>query len=342
MRTILALAALIFTAASAADPSEGLLLVVNKTGNDVSLLSLASGETVATLPTGRGPHEIAVSADGRRAVATNYGTREAPGNSLTVFDLRQRAVERTIDLGRHQRPHGIAFFPDSRRAAVTTEDSRHLLIVDVVAGRIERAIETGQDISHMVALSPDAKRAYVANIGSGSLTVIDLGAGKVLKQVATGGGAEGVAVTPGGGEIWVSNRAADTLSVVNAKSLDVVATLPSPGFPIRVVMTPDGRHALATSARSGELAIFDVKQRKEVRRLKLLEDERGLVSPMFGPGSFPVGVIVSPDGRRAFVAITGGDRIAVVDTKDWAVTGFWTAGREPDGLAITVPPRRGN
>jgi YVTN family beta-propeller protein len=176
----------------------------------------------------------------------------------------------------------------------------------------------------------------VANLGSGSLTVIDLEAGRVVKQVVTGDGAEGVAVTPDGREIWVSNRAANTVSVVDAKSLDVVATLPSPGYPIRAVLTPDGRHALVSNARSAELAVFDVKARKELKRLKLLEDDKGMVSQLFGAGSFPVGIAVSADGRRAFVAITGGDRIAVVDTKTWTVTGYWEAGDEPDGMAVVA------
>jgi YVTN family beta-propeller protein len=337
MRTLtplLATALLTACAASAAANAAELLLVVNKSAHNVGVLDLATGETLATVPTGHGPHEIAVSPDGSLALATNYGERAKPGNTLTLIDVAKRSAIRTIDLGAHRRPHGVTFFPDGRRAAVTTEDSRRLLVVDVISGKVERAIETAQDVSHMVALAPDARHAYVANIGSGSLTVIDLGAGKVLKQVATGEGAEGVAVTPDGREIWVSNRAANTVSVVDAKTLEVVATLPSPGFPIRAVLTPDGRHALVSNARSGELAVFDVESRKEVKRLKVPENDKGMVSQLFGAGSFPVGIAASPDGRRAFVAITGGDRIAVVDTKTWIVSGYWEAGDEPDGMAV--------
>jgi YVTN family beta-propeller protein len=317
----------------AADPG-ALLLVVNKSAHNVGVHDLATGKTLATIPTGYGPHEVAVSPDGSLALVTNYGERAKPGNSLTVIDVAKRAAVRTIDLGKHRRPHGVTFFPDGRRAAVTTEDSRHLVVVDVTSGKIERAIETAQDVSHMVALAPDAKQAYVTNLGSGSLTIIDLAVGKVVKQVATGEGAEGVAVTPDGRGIWVSNRAANTVSVVDAGRLEVVATLPSAGYPIRATLAPDGRHALVSNARSGELAVFDVKARKELKRLKLLEDDKGMVSQLFGPGSFPVGIAVSPDGRRAFVAITGGDRIAVVDTKTWTVSGYWEAGDEPDGMAV--------
>jgi len=46
-----------------------------------------SGKEVVRLDTGNGPHEVAVSPDGRTAVACNYGTRGAPGRTLTVIDL---------------------------------------------------------------------------------------------------------------------------------------------------------------------------------------------------------------------------------------------------------------
>ena len=158
--------------------------------------------------------------------------------------------------------------------------------------------------------------------------------GEILASIETGEGCEGIDVSPDGREVWTANRDAGTVSVLDARELSVLATLEAPGFPIRVVLTPDGRHALVTNARSAELAVFDVKTRKELKRLKLLENDKGMVSQLFGAGSFPVGVVVSADGRRAFVAITGGDRIAVLDTKTWSVTGFWEAGDEPDGMGV--------
>ena len=93
-----------------------------------------------------------MSPDGRRAVVSNYGTREQPGSTLSIVDLEQPRELRRIDLAPHTRPHGVAWFaPD--RIAVTTEGSQHLLVVDPDAGRIVAAIATAQDVSHMVAVS---------------------------------------------------------------------------------------------------------------------------------------------------------------------------------------------
>lgn len=330
------LAILLLTAVLPAQGA-GLLLVVNKEADSVSLLDLDSGAAQGTLPTGKGPHEIAAAPDGALAVVTNYGSAASPGDSLTVFDLAARKVARTISLGRHTRPHGIQFFADGRRVAVTTEGSGHHLVVDAVDGKVLQAVATGQQVSHMVALSADETRAYVANIGSGSVSVIDLVAGKLVKNLPTGGGAEGVAVA--GNEIWVSNRADDTVSVVDARRLEVVATLASADFPIRAATAAGGAQVLVTNARSGDLAVFDAKARKEIARVKLVADETGMASRFFGrPGSTPIGVVADPAGKRVFVALAGADRIAVVETTGWTVTASWQTGAEPDGLAV-VPAR---
>jgi len=326
--------------------SGGMVLVLNKSGNSLHVLARATGEPVAKLPTDAGPHEVAVSPDGRTAVACNYGVRGKPGRTLTVYDLEKLEKRKTIDLGRYRRPHGIAYLPDGKRVAVTAEASRALLVVNVEKGEVEQAVDTAAKVSHMVALGPKGKRAYVANIFSHSMTAIDLGKGERIRQVPTGRGAEGIAVLPSGSEIWVTNRAADTISVVDAGKLEVVATIECPRFPIRIAFTRDGGRALVSCALSGDVAVVDVKERKVVKRLamRVAELEKADKGTMFGRrrGPMPIGITLSADGRHAFVACGGYDRLAVVDLETLSVVARRETGREPDGLAFTTlaPPSR--
>jgi YVTN family beta-propeller protein len=233
----------------------------------------------------------------------------------------------------------VAWLPDGKRVAVTAEESRALLIVDVPGGNVEAAIDTDQDVSHMVVVSADGKRAYVANIGSGSMTAIDLEGRARLKTVSTGGGAEGIALQPGGKTLWVTNREADTVSVVDTGSLEVVATLPSPSFPIRAAATSDGRFVLVSNARSGAVAVFDAKGRKEERRITMTLEAAGtegrLFGGQFGKSPVPIGILLHPDGKRAYVANANADAVAVVDLSTWAVSGTLRAGKEPDGMAYS-------
>ncbi|MGH9457620.1 MAG: hypothetical protein ACRD2J_08280 [Thermoanaerobaculia bacterium] len=314
------------------------LLVANKSDDTLDVLDLASGETVARLETGHAPHEVAVSPDGTLAVVANYGDRTDPGSTLTVIDLSGPKIVRTISLAPHQRPHGVAWI-DGERLAVTTEGSRHLLVVDVARGEIVDAIPTGENVSHMVAIDPELHRAFVANIGSGSVTAIDLSSGRKLRDIETGEGAEGIALRPGTNEIWVTNRAADTISILDGKSLQVVLRREAKGFPIRIAFTPDGSRALVSAASSGEVILWDAAERREIRRAKLdlrtaPDAAQRLFGDQFGDSPVPVGLVISADGRSAFVAATQADAVVVIDTETLEIRDVLRAGREPDGMAL--------
>ncbi|MET0292581.1 MAG: YncE family protein, partial [Steroidobacteraceae bacterium] len=61
------------------------LLVLNKEDATLQLVDPATGQTRGTpVPTGAGPHEVEVTADGKLAFVGNYGPQGAPGNTLSV------------------------------------------------------------------------------------------------------------------------------------------------------------------------------------------------------------------------------------------------------------------
>lgn len=318
------------------------LVVLNKAEATASLIDLESGSVVATLPTGNGPHEAAASPDGARVLATNYGTRDEPGSTLTLIDVASATVVATIDLAPYHRPHGVEWLAGGRHAVVTAESEKALLIVDVEAGEVIAAIDTDQAVSHMVAVTPDGARAFVANIGSGTVTVIDLAERTRVANIETGAGAEGVDVTPDGQEVWVTNRQADTVTVLDAGTLEIRRTLPSAEFPIRATVTPDGRYVLVSNARSADVTVFDASTGAEVHRISLQKgrvDSKGkLFGNQFGDSSIPIGVEAAPGSDRAWVALAGSDLVAELDTSDWSVSRVLTAGREPDGMAYSPVP----
>ncbi|MBD3849958.1 MAG: beta-propeller fold lactonase family protein, partial [Acidobacteria bacterium] len=316
------------------------LVVLNKSEATASLIDLESGKVRATLATDFGPHEAATSPDGRLALVGNYGSREKPGSSLTVIDVPGAKVVKTIDLGEYRRPHGLLFLPDGRRALVTAEGNRALLLVDVEKGVIERSFETDQDVSHMVEVALDGRKAFVANIGSGSVSVIDLKKGIVVRTIETGAGAEGITASIDGKEIWVTNRSADTVSVIDAESLEILKQIPCASFPIRAKATPDGKHVLVSCARSADIAVLDAASRKEVRRipqdLRAVDTGDRLFGDQFGESSVPIGIVIHPSGKKAWVAHTNADVVVEIDLESWEIVRLLEAGREPDGMAYST------
>jgi YVTN family beta-propeller protein len=71
-----------------------------------------------------------------------------------------------------------------------------------------------------------------------------------------------------------------------------------------------------------DLAVFDAATRKDVQRVKI--------------GHGAAGILMQPDGERAFVACTPDDYVAVIDVKSLEMTGKIAAGKQPDGLAWAV------
>src|SRR5688500_6652622 len=121
MRAFIASAALALSAASPAPPPlpaiTGTLIVLNKADATASLIDVGTGKVVSTVPTGTGPHDVAVSPAGGLAVIANYGSREAPGSTATLLTIRSGDAK-TIEVGR--RPHGVAFV-GPHKAVITTE-----------------------------------------------------------------------------------------------------------------------------------------------------------------------------------------------------------------------------
>lgn len=328
----------LISVANAAD--SGTLLVLNKSDNTVSLIDLASRKVVATVPTGVGPHEVAVSPNGKIAVVANYGA-QTPGSSLTVIDIPGKKVLKTIELGEYRRPHGIVWLKGDE-VALTVEANKALLVVDVNTGKISSRVVTDQNVSHMVVVSPKHGRAFVANIGSGSVTVIDLKTLKKIMDLPTGAGAEGIDISPDEKEVWVSNRAANTVSIIETTFPKVVGTVESKDFPIRVKFTPDGKLVLVSNARSGDIAIFDSAKKQEVKRVSMeVKASEGsktggrLFGDQFGQSPVPVGILVAPGLSHAFVANTNADIVTMVDLKTWQIVDRLTAGKEPDGLGYS-------
>ncbi len=344
MRTITTLAATLACFAGSATSAQT-LVVLNKAEASVTLLNPLTGEAEATLPVGVGPHEAATSPDGATVVVCDYGT-QTPGNTLTVIDLPTREVVRTIDLGENRRPHGIRFLGDDR-VVVTSEVARKIAVVNIRTGAVERTMDTEQGASHMVEVSRDGDRAFVPNIGPGTVSVIDMASGDLLQILETGAGAEGVFAHPTKNEIWVTNRAADTVSVIDAATLEITAEIACGVFPIRVAITPDGAHALVSCAESGDVAVFDTVTHEEVARISMQataidqqERDRRLFGDQFGDSPVPVGILIQPDGLRAYVANTNADVVTVLDLADWSIETRLVAGQEPDGMAWSPLPRR--
>lgn len=316
---VAAIAALLAPAAAAT------LIVGNKVENTVSFVDLENGVEVARRETGRAPHEIAVSPDGRRAVVVSYRADGYVGETLDVFDVERAEKIATISIAGHKAPHGLKWVPGTDRVIATTEGSKEVIIVDVGKGEVVETAPTGDVGAHMVALSPDAKRAYAASIGGGYFVAYGLDPLKAQKSVKAGEGTEAITVTPDGKEIWVGNNGSRSVMVFDAKKLRKKAEIKTDGVPIRVEISPDGAVAAISEFDLNRVLVIDTKTRALLRTIDLPD---GAV--------VPVTMLFSPDGTALFIAATGSKKIIEIETSEWTVARIFDVGDGSDGLGFSA------
>ena len=312
----------------------GTLVVSNMNDNTVTVLDAGTGRVHATLPTGEGPHEVAISRDGRWAVVSNYGVRGKPGNSLTVIDVPGVRVARTLTLAGFQRPHGMAFLPGDTLVAVTAEAAQAVLLVDVRDGRVTDTLPTRGRGSHMLALTARGDRVFTGNIPDGTISGIDVQGRDSTRLIPVARAPEGIAVTPDGRSAWVGSNRDSTVLVVDTRSGVATDTLRGFGMPYRIAISPDGRLAVISDPVRAEVRVASVADRRE--RFTIAVPADSLVPTAEVPGSpSPEGVAISRDGRWAFVTLQGRNRVITIDLERGAIVAYAPTGTWSDGIGFS-------
>ncbi len=144
--------------------------------------------------------------------------------------------------------------------------------------------------------------------------------------VPVGRGPEGFDVSPDGKELWTAHMGDGRISVIDIASKKVAATIDAGArAPNRLKFTPDGKLALVSEIGGGGLIVLDVGTRTVKKRVPL--------------GRGASGILIPPEGGRAYVALTGSNSIAVIDLESLAEVARFRTGSGPDGMAW-LPARR--
>jgi DNA-binding beta-propeller fold protein YncE len=325
----------------------GMLVIANQQGASATVLDAATLKPIVTLPVGVGPHEVAVSPDGRWAVVTNYGNREVQGNTLSVIDLAAPtpAVVRTIDLGEYHRPHGAAFVASGTKLLVTSESSQRLLMVDFASGRVDTALATNGRGSHLVTTQRDGRRAWTANVQDGTVTEFDIDRRRTVRTFPGAPMNEAIAATPGGVQVWVGSNTEHTVTIIDAAPATKLAELTGFGHPYRIGISRTGRVAIVNDPVRNTIWIYEVGSNKELARLELGK-ETGLgpitANPTAGIAATagPEGVTFDPIADFAYVTLHGTNQVVALDLTTRKFAGFGSVGDGPDGIAYSPVVRR--
>jgi len=302
------------------------LLVLEKNDKSMAIVDPNTLKVIGRVPAGEDPHEIVASDDGKYAYISNYGAFQNPQHTISIADLPTQKALPAVDLGALRSPHGLEMV--NGKVYFTAEGSKVIGRYDPASQRIDWTLGIGQNRTHMLVVSKDESKIFTANVNSDTITILDRdkngdASGWIETAISVGKGPEGFDVSPDGKELWAANSHDGTLSIIDLASRKVVQTLDvHTKRANRVKFAPDGKLVLISDLELGDLVVLDSAARKEIKRVNL--------------GHGVAGILIVPDGSRAYVAVSTDSQVAVVDLKTLAVTGRIATGKGPDGMAWAV------
>jgi YVTN family beta-propeller protein len=269
----------------AATPNEPQFLAVDEEASEVVVLRFGHAELkpIQRIKVSPTPVSIQVSANGKRAVVASLWARRL---SLIDFKAEPR-VAKTIDLP--FAPRKQLLLPGDKQVIVADSFGGQLAVVDVDRGAVESVRTLPAHNIRGLALSADGKRLLVAHQVLNPLaqtTRDDIHWGNLVTNNVRALSLAGVL-----------DPKADLLHGSVQYHLGDVGH--GTGDPAGIAVGADGQMVVAL-AGVGEVAIGT---------------ERGDNWQNVAVGSRPTAVVLSPDGRRAYVANTFADSVSVVDLK---------------------------
>jgi PQQ-dependent catabolism-associated beta-propeller protein len=251
-----------------------------------------------------------------QAQGTAYVSSEKD-QALTLIDLATLTVKGTIPTckrGRH-----LQLTPDGKIMVACT-DSNAADVIDPASGRSLRRIPLG-DEPEAFDISPDGKTIYVSNEDAGEASFVDALTGKTLQSVKVGKEPEGVKVSADGKTLYVTSEVASLVHVIDVASAKIVKNVKAGKRPRRMAITPDGKELWVTNELDASVSIVNTADHTVAATLKFqLKGARA-------EDITPVGIAMTRDGKRAFVALGKANHVAFVDVAARKVTDLVLVGK---------------
>ncbi|MEB3021248.1 YncE family protein [[Mycobacterium] crassicus] len=287
---------------------------------------------VDTVTVDRGPiGGLAVSADGARLLATNYGD-----DTVSVIDTASGTVVSTVFHA--DEPFAIAAGPAGTGRAYVTAASMALdavLAIDVDAAEVIGCYPVAMGISHLVS-DPMGSRVYVTRTGSAGVEVLALDAtmrpvGATVVSNSPAADAACLRISRDGRRLYVAVRqpAGDAVTVLD-RDLNIVDTIKVGLTILDVAVSPDGSKLfVATGGSDGRGTVHVVDSRTHAVGIGFVVDAQ------------LIQLIVSRDGDRAYLVTGAGVVVMCARTNEalgtlGATTAPSCAVESPDGSRLYI------
>lgn len=256
-------------------------------------------------------------------------TKKEFSDQVIVIDPQKDRIVKRIDIGVDQHLAHIVVTRDGKNALATAQEPGLVYKINGETYDIEKTIDLAKDTQpHGLRLSADDSIAYVALIGGNGIGVIDTKTNDV-KTVSLSGSTVQTAIIPNSSLIAASVYDTKQMAFYDTKTEEVsYVDLPSESEgAIQSYATPDGRYLYVADQgfyfekpTSDYVYKINVQARRVVATIK--------------SGVAPHGIVVSPDGKRAYITNLLSHDVSVIDTATDKEIAKIKIGRMPNGISL--------
>ena len=308
------------SSAVAITPDGRLIVAVNPDSDSVSVVDAESSAVLAEISVGDDPRTLAITPDGSHALVTNHGDR-----TVSAIDLSSFEEVSLWPVG--DKPYGVV--TDGVNAYVTEFGTGKLRSIELSSGTTVGEIDAGAFPSG-IALDLDGGRLLVTHLFDGDITIVETSSFTSQLTISTGPDnnvSQSISVSPDGTRAYVpqtrsnvSNLALSfdstvfpVVNVVNlvepaliSKERITLDTADEPvSLPLAVAITPESDRIFVLNAGSDAVSVINLETNRGVAHLAV--------------GSNPRGIVISPDGSRAYVNNVLDGTLSVIDTAGLSV-----------------------
>jgi YVTN family beta-propeller protein len=244
---------------------------------------------------------------------------------MVAIDIASRKVVGHLDFGHGVRPHCAVMNPNDGLLYVTTELDKTVTIIDPKTLQVVGVIPTGQEQSHMLVISHDGRFGYTANVSAGTVSVLDIPGRKLVSVIPVSSKVQRISISVDDKWVFTADQAKPQLAVIDTITNKVKTRIPiaDPGY--GTASTLDGRWLLVCVPEASQVSVV---------ALKTLQVVRTIVVPRV-----PHEIVISPDGRTAYVSCIRTKKVAAINLSDWSVKSLIEAGESVDGMAWAAGTR---
>ncbi len=209
------------------------LFVTDEDASRVSVIDLARGKSIASIPVGHEPEGVRLAPNGQWLLVTSE-----TDNNVAIIDAATRKVLHTVLVG--TRPRDIAFATDSSAAYVTGEADGSVYRIALPEGApATQLVQLRKDARPMgIVMDAPRERLYVSTGRGGTVAVVAVADGKLVKEVAVGARPWGLALTPDGRRLVSANGSSGDVTVLDTDTFAVLGKVSVGHGPWGVVVGP--------------------------------------------------------------------------------------------------------